>query len=78
MSDDLRVEPYLTFDGDCEEALELYAKCLGGTLRPVFRYEGSPMARRVPASWSNKVMHATLELDGRVLMGADSPPGSYE
>jgi PhnB protein len=72
------MDPYLSFDGGCEAAFSLYAKVLGGQLRPVFRYGGSPMAERVPPEWHDRIMHATLELPaGRVLMGADAPPGTY-
>ena len=37
------IEPYLTFDGNCEEALEFYCKCLGGKVTMLMRYAGSPM-----------------------------------
>ena len=73
----MRMDPYLMFDGTCEAALSLYAKCLAGRMGSVFRYAGSPMMDQVPADWADKIMHASLELPDRVLMGADSPPGTY-
>ena len=70
------IEPYLTFDGNCEEALEFYAKCLGGKVTILMRYAGSPMdTAELPAQWKNKVMHATLEADGKHLMASDNMPG---
>jgi PhnB protein len=70
------IEPYLTFDGNCEEALEFYSKCLGGKLTIMMRYAGSPMdTPELPAQWKNKVMHATLEADGKHLMASDNMPG---
>ena len=36
------------------------------------------MADQVPPEWSNRIMHATLELGDRVLMGGDAPPGANE
>lgn len=74
----MRVDPYLSFNGNCEEAFEHYAQCLGGRLRPLFRYEGSPMAAEVPPEWADRIMHGTLELPDRILMGGDSPPGTYK
>jgi PhnB protein len=70
------IEPYLTFDGNCEEALEFYCKCLDGKLITMMRYAGSPMdTAELPAQWKNKVMHATLEADGKHLMASDNMPG---
>ena len=74
----MQMNPYLSFKGDCEAAFEFYARCLGGRLEPIFRYGGSPMADQVPAGWSDKVMHASLTLDGQVLMGGDVAPDRYE
>ena len=39
----LQIEPYLTFNGNCEQALEFYAQCLGGKVSFMQRYGGSPM-----------------------------------
>src|SRR5262245_45896997 len=73
----MEVVPYLDFNGECEAAFTFYERCLGGTLGPIFRYAGSPMADQVPAEWQDKVMHASLRFGSMVLMGADSAPGSY-
>jgi PhnB protein len=71
--------PYISFDGRCEEAFQFYEKCLGAAIAGIYRYEGSPMAGQVPADWGQKVMHATLTLDGTTLMmGADAMPGRYK
>ena len=73
----MQISPYLSFRGECEAAFEFYEKCFGGTLGPIFRYGGSPMADQVPADWSAKVMHGSVTLSGLVLMGADDPPDRY-
>ena len=41
---DMRVNPYLLFDGNCEEALGSYAKILGGKIVAMMPYEASPAA----------------------------------
>jgi PhnB protein len=74
----MRVDTYLTFDGNCAEAFELYARCFGGRLGPMFLYAESPMGAQVPPHWGDKVMHGSVELPDRILMGADAVPGTYE
>lgn len=74
----MQLNPYLSFDGQCEAAFKYYEQCLGGKIEAMLTYEGSPMADEVPADWGNKVMHAEFKLGDRVLMGADCPPGQYE
>lgn len=70
----MQIESYLTFAGNCEEALEFYTQCLGGKVVALMRYEGSPMA--VPESWKQKVMHATFEAEGGRFMASDGMPGA--
>jgi len=75
----MQLNPYLSFNGQCEEAFKFYEKALGGKIEAIHRYEGSPMAKHVPAEWQSKVMHTTLKLEGgMVLMGSDPPPDRYQ
>ena len=67
----MQVNPYLSFNGQCEEAFKLYEQCLGGQLGPIFRYAGTPMAGQVPPDWQDKVMHGSLTVGEQVLMGGD-------
>jgi PhnB protein len=74
----MQVNPYLSFKGQCEEAFEFYAQCLGGQLGAIFRYAGTPLSHHVPADWQDKVMHGSVKLGDQVLMGADVAPDRYE
>lgn len=74
----MRVTTYLSFNGDCEAAFQLYERCLGGRIGAVFRYGGTPLAGDVPPEWSDKVMHASVTVGEQVLMGADVAPDRYE
>lgn len=67
----MRLNPHLTFDGRCEEAFGVYRKVLGGELLAMVRYEGTPLAGRVPPGWRGKILHATLDLGTTRLTGAD-------
>jgi len=72
------INTYLLFDGKCEEALNLYAKVLGGKIESMFPFEGSPAAESTPADFRKKIMHATIKIGDQVLMGSDCPPGRYD
>ena len=74
----MQVSPYLSFNGQCEEAFTLYARCLGGQLGPIFRYAGSPLEAQAPAGWQDKVMHGSVTIGEQMLMGADVAPDRYE
>jgi PhnB protein len=74
----MRMNPYLSFKGDCEAAFTFYEQYLGAQPGPIFRYGGSPMADQAPADWSEKVMHGSLTLGGQVLMGGDVAPDRYD
>jgi len=74
----MQIAPYLSFEGQCEEAFKFYEQCLGGQLGGIFRYGGSPMADQAPAGWQDKVMHGSVTIGELVLMGADVAPAGYE
>jgi PhnB protein len=70
----MQLNPYLTFDGRCEQAFKFYAKVLGGNIVAMIPHEGTPAAAHVPAEWRSKIMHARLMVGDKVLMGSDAPP----
>lgn len=74
----MQLNPYLSFNGQCEAAFKFYEQCLGGKIATMMPYAGSPMADQVPADWSNKVMHGEFKLGDRVFMGSDCTPEKYE
>jgi len=74
----MQVNPYLSFNGQCEAAFKLYEQVFGGQLGAMFRYAGTPMAHQVPTEWQDKVMHASVKVGGQVLMGGDVAPDRYE
>ena len=74
----MQVSVYLSFNGDCEAAFQLYERCLGAHVGQIFRYAGTPLVERVPADWSDKVMHGSVTIGAQILMGADVAPDQYE
>ncbi|GGC70342.1 VOC family protein [Undibacterium terreum] len=73
----MKLNPYLTFNGRCEEAFKFYEQHLGGKIEMFHRFGGSPMADQCPPGWADKVMHVSMELDGQILMGSDGPGSDY-
>jgi PhnB protein len=72
------LNPYLMFNGKCEEAFKFYAQVLGGTIDAMMTHEGMPMESQVPADWRKKIIHARLSVGDKILMGSDAPPSHHE
>jgi PhnB protein len=68
------IEPYLFYNGRCEEAIEFYKKALGAEVVLLMRYKESPEAAppgRLPGGWDNKIMHTTLRIGNATVMASD-------
>lgn len=74
----MQLNPYLSFNGQCEAAFKFYEQCLGGKIEAMITHGGSPMEGQVPSEWHNKILHASLSVGDSVLMGSDAPPERYE
>src|ERR1700760_1060393 len=71
----LELEPYLGFYGNCEEALNFYARVFGGEVTELRRFgEAPPGQMELPPDWSDKVMHANLKAPTLKFMGSDRAP----
>ncbi len=68
--------PYLSFDGNCTEAVRFYERVFNGDLQALMSYGDTPGCEDMPAEAKKRIMHACLILsDGGVLMAGDCPPG---
>jgi PhnB protein len=74
----MKVNPYLSFNGNCAAAFRFYQKALGGTIPMTMTYGESPMCDQTPTEFRDKVMHTRLIAGDAVLMGSDAPPDRYE
>lgn len=69
------IHPYLTFSGNCREAMNFYRDCLGGEL--FFQTIGeSPMAGKMPEKMKEYILHASLNKGPLVILGSDMVPES--
>lgn len=74
----MEMNPYLIFDGCCEEAFRFYRDVLGGRIDTMMTHGESPAGGDVPFEWYEKILHARLVAGNNVLMGSDAPPGYFE
>src|SRR5438128_2063396 len=70
----MQVQPYLFFDGRCEEAVEFYRNVLGAEVTMLMRFKDSPEPPQpgmVPPGAEDKVMHASFRLGDSTVMASD-------
>jgi PhnB protein len=75
----MQVQPYLFFDGRCDEALDFYKKAVGATPKMLMRFKDSPDQSMVTPQSKDKVMHAAVDIgDTTVLMSDGHCAGKME
>ena len=68
------IQPYLFFNGNCEQAVEFYRKALGAEVEMMMRFKESPEPPppgMTPPGWENKVMHASFHVGQTTVMASD-------
>ena len=70
-----QVQPYLFFEGRCQEALEFYRKALGAEVTALMRYKDSPDQTMVQPGSEDKVMHASFQIGETTVMASDGRCG---
>jgi PhnB protein len=80
----MKIEPYLFFEGRCEEAIEFYQQALGARVEFMMRYAESPEPPpdgQLPPGSADKIMHASVHIGGALVMMSDglcSGEGSFK
>jgi len=72
----MQVQPYLFFDGRCEEAIEFYSKAIGAELVMLMRNKEAPEPHRpgpLPPGMQEKVLHAAFRVGESTLLASDGP-----
>ncbi|HSB72635.1 MAG TPA: VOC family protein [Candidatus Methylomirabilis sp.] len=70
----MQVQPYLFFDGRCEEAIEFYRKALGAEVTMLMRFKESPVPPEpgmCPPGSGDKVMHMSFRIGDTTLFASD-------
>ena len=70
----MRINPYLNFSGNCEEAFNFYKSVFGGEFMNFQRFDEGPSGAHLSPSEGKMVIHVALPIgDGSMLMGSDRP-----
>jgi PhnB protein len=58
----MQIQPYLFFDGRCQEAIDFYRKAVGAEVNMLMHFKDSPDKDHIPPGGENKVMHANIRI----------------
>lgn len=67
----MHIDPYLFFDGHCDEAIEFYRRALGAEVTMLMRFKESPDPAAIPPGSDDKVMHANLRIGDTTVLVSD-------
>ena len=68
----MQAQPYLFFDGRCEEAIDFYRKAIGAQVEMMMRWKDMPEPRPQPAPGpEDKIMHASLKIGDTGVLASD-------
>ncbi len=73
-NDNRFIQPYLFFNGSCEQAIEFYRKALGAEVDMMMRFKESPEPPppgAVPSGFEDKIMHASFRIGQATVMASD-------
>jgi len=70
------INPYLTFNGNCRDAMNFYKECLGGELELIVVGE-SPVANHVPPQIKDHILHSSLKTGELEIMATDMQPEKF-
>jgi PhnB protein len=68
------IQPYLFFNGSCEEAVKFYQKAVGAEVEMMMRFKDSPEPPQpgmVPPGHENKIMHTSFRVGETTVMASD-------
>ena len=66
-----KVNPYISFDGNAEEAFNFYKSVFGGDFETVMRWKDNPQCEGMSDADKNKIMHIAIKVGDSVIMGSD-------
>lgn len=70
-NDSIKLDIYINYAGNCENAFRFYEKHLGGKIMLMAPHQQLPPGS--PKEWENPILHAIIEIGGTLLRGADVP-----
>jgi len=74
----MNLNPYLNFEGTCREAMEFYAKILGGKILAMMTFADMPSDQSPSPETRDMIVHARIAIGDEVLMASDAPSDRFE
>jgi PhnB protein len=74
----MRLNPYLNFGGNCQEALEFYQEHLGGKIQAMMYHNQAPDSSMMPPGQEDKVLYALITFGEWQLMASDAPSSTFQ
>ena len=71
----MQIQPYLFFEGRCQEALDFYRRAVGAEVTALMRYKESPDPGMIQPGSEDKVMHASFRVGETTVMASDGRCG---
>lgn len=69
------IKPYLTFDGQCEQAIKLYQEAFHAQIIDCMKFSELPNADAIPEPYPSRILQATLDIQGSIIRLCDCGPG---
>ena len=73
----MQIQPYLFFDGRCQEAIEFYRRAVGAEVTALMRYKESPDPGMIQPGSEDKVMHASFRVGETTVLASDGRCGGH-
>ena len=77
MPSTMQVQPYLFFEGRCQEALEFYRRALGAEVTAMMRFKESPVPGMAQPGAEDKIMHASFKVGETTVLASDGRCGGH-
>ena len=74
----MKLNTYLNYGGNCEQAFRFYEQHLGGKITMMVTHGEQPNAKDIPPDWKKAILHARISIGGTELFGADMPPDRFQ
>jgi PhnB protein len=74
----MKVNPYLNYGGNCEQAFRFYEQHLGGKVIAMMTHGQAPGATNVAPEWQNAILYAHVTFGETEIMGSDVPPENFQ
>jgi PhnB protein len=74
----MKLNTYLNYGGNCEEAFRFYEKNLGGKITALMTWADQPDASNIPPEMRKSILHARITIGDTELMGSDVPPQRFQ